>query len=77
MPCESLRGRWKEIVRIADRVGCKLHCIGLCADGHPKHPLMTGYDTPITEWQVPWFANRSRVNVPVPQTLTPSDGGER
>jgi len=55
---EALRGRWKDIVRIADRVGCKLHCIGTCADGHPKHPLMTGYDTPMTEWEVPWFANR-------------------
>lgn len=55
---ESLRDRWKDIVRIADRVGCKLHCIGLCSDGHPRHPLMTGYDTPLTEWRVPWFANR-------------------
>jgi len=25
---EALRGRWKDVVRIADRVGCKLHCIG-------------------------------------------------
>jgi hypothetical protein len=24
----------------------------------PRHPLMTGYDTPMTEWTVPWFANR-------------------
>jgi hypothetical protein len=55
---ESLRGRWKDIVRIADRVGCKLYCIGVCADGHPRHPLMTPYDIPMTEWQVPWFANR-------------------
>lgn len=56
---ESLRGRWKDIVRIADRVGCKLHCIGTCSDGHPRHPLMTGYDTPMTEWRVPWFAGRA------------------
>jgi hypothetical protein len=55
---ESLRGRWKDIVRISDRVGCTLHCIGTCDDGHPRHPLMTGYDTPMTEWTVPWFANR-------------------
>lgn len=55
---ESLRDRWKDIVRIADRVGCKLHCIGTCSDGHPRHPLMTGYDTPMTVWRVPWFANR-------------------
>jgi hypothetical protein len=55
---ESLRDRWKDIVRIADRVGCRLHCIGVCSDGHPRHPLMTGYDTPLTEWKVPWFPNR-------------------
>lgn len=56
---EALRGRWKDVVRIADRVGCKLYCIGTCDDGHPRHPLMTSYDTPLTEWQVPWFAGRS------------------
>ena len=56
---EALRGRWKDIVRISDRVGCKLHCIGVCADGHPRHPLMTGYNTPMTEWSVPWFAGRA------------------
>lgn len=55
---DRLRSRWKDVVRIADRVGCKLHCIGTCSDGHPKHPLMTGYSTPIAEWSVPWFANR-------------------
>lgn len=55
---ESLRGRWKDIVRIADRVGCTLHCIGTTADGHPRHPLMTGYNTPMKVWHVPWFANR-------------------
>jgi hypothetical protein len=55
---EVLRKRWIEVVRIADRVGCKLHCIGTNADGHPKHPLMTGYDVPMTEWTVPWFPNR-------------------
>jgi hypothetical protein len=57
---EALRGRWKDIVRIADRVGVRLHCIGINADKHPKHPVMTGYDTPMTEWQVPWFANRQK-----------------
>lgn len=56
---DSLRGRWKDIVRIADRVGHKLHCIGTCDDGHPRHPLMTSYSTPMTEWVAPWFANRS------------------
>ena len=60
---ESLRGRWKEIVRIADRVGIKLHCIGVCSDGHPRHPLMTGYDTPMTEWPVPAYTYPYRATV--------------
>lgn len=56
---ETLRKRWIDVVRIADRVGCKLYCIGVNADGHPKHPLMTGYDVPMTEWVAPWFPNRT------------------
>lgn len=58
---EALRTRWKEIVRIADRVGCRLHCIGLNADRHPKHPLMTAYGTIMTPWDVPWFAGRALI----------------
>jgi hypothetical protein len=53
-----LRGRWKDIVRMADEEGVTLHCIGTNADGHPRHPLMTGYNVPITPWESPWFANR-------------------
>lgn len=59
---EVLRDRWKEIVRLADVAGCTLHAIGTNADRHPKHPQMTGYNVPITEWDVPWFANRRRVH---------------
>lgn len=58
---EVLRSRWKDVVKIADRVGCKLHCIGTCDGGHPKHPLMTGYGVPLTEWVAPWFPNRKIV----------------
>jgi hypothetical protein len=56
---ETLRKRWCEVVRIADRVGCDLHCIGINDDGHPRHPVMTGYDVPVTRWRAPWFPNRS------------------
>lgn len=55
---ETLRKRWIDVVRIADRVGCTLHCIGTNTDGHPKHPLMTGYSVPMTIWDAPWFPNR-------------------
>lgn len=56
---ESLRGRWKDVVRIADEAGHRLHTIGTNADKHPKHPQMTGYSEPIARWDVPWFANRA------------------
>jgi hypothetical protein len=55
---EPLRGRWKEVVRLADAAGHSLHTIGVNADKHPKHPQMTGYDEPISPWTVPWFPNR-------------------
>jgi hypothetical protein len=56
---DSLRDRWKEIVRIADRLGVDLNCIGTNADKHPKHPLMTAYTTAMAPWMAPWFAGRS------------------
>lgn len=55
---EALRGRWKDVVRIADRAQPCLGCIGICADKHPKHPLMVGYDTSVVMWDAPWFPNR-------------------
>lgn len=57
---ERLRGRWKDIVRMADELGVTLHCIGTNADKHPKHPLMTAYATPITPWDAPFFVGRRR-----------------
>lgn len=54
-----LRQRWKDVVYIADKVGCKLHCIGTpTADGHPFHPVMRGYSHALEEWQVPYIINR-------------------
>ncbi len=65
---EVLRARWREVVRIADRVGVRLNCIGVNADGHPRHPLMTSYNTFLAPWTVPWFAGRA--------ALTEETGGE-
>lgn len=48
-----LRRRWIEVVRIAERHRSALHCIGTAACGHPRHPLMTPYATPITVWSKP------------------------
>lgn len=56
---EALRGRWKDVVRLADRCGVKtLYCFGTAQDGHPLHPLMLSYDSQLVEWKAPWFANR-------------------
>lgn len=63
---EVLRSRWKEVVKIFDerhhdtgeRRPVPLRCIGVCADGHPRHPLMVGYSSEIIDWPVPWFAGR-------------------
>lgn len=49
----KLRSRWLRVLTIADRVGCRLHCLTTGNDGHPKHPLMLGYDTPIVPWVAP------------------------
>jgi hypothetical protein len=48
-----LRRRWRAVARVADRLGRKLHCLGTTHDGHPRHPLMLAYDTPLIEWNRP------------------------
>jgi hypothetical protein len=50
---QRLRNRWKEVVAIANRVGVQLQCLGVAKDGHPRHPLMQAYDTPLTPWTPP------------------------
>lgn len=56
---ETLRARWKDIVRMSDAAGQRINAIGINADKHPKHPQMTGYNVPITPWNIPWFVGRS------------------
>jgi hypothetical protein len=48
-----LQYRWREIVRMAEEEGCKLMCWGTCSDGHPRHPLMLAYTTPLEPWEPP------------------------
>jgi hypothetical protein len=50
---EHLRKRWITVRGIAQRAGVKLMCLGVCGDGHPRHPLMLAYDTPLIEWGGP------------------------
>jgi hypothetical protein len=48
-----LRFRWREVVKISQRVSCRLYCLGTTNDGQPRHPLMVGYDTSVMEWIAP------------------------
>lgn len=48
-----LQGRWRDLVLLADERGKELMCWGTCGDGHPRHPLMLAYDTPLVPWEVP------------------------
>jgi hypothetical protein len=50
---KPLRGRWLEVVGIADRIGHKLKCWGTAMDGHPRHPLMLSYNVPLIDWKMP------------------------
>lgn len=50
---KELRRRWYTVCRIADEVGRDLMCLGTAQDGHPRHPLMLAYDTPLTKWKRP------------------------
>lgn len=47
------RGRWKDVAGIAHGAGLDPYCIGTAACGHPRHPLMTPYATPVARWDVP------------------------
>lgn len=48
-----LRRRWYAVARIADDLGKPLMCLGVAQDGHPRHPLMVAYATPLIEWKRP------------------------
>jgi hypothetical protein len=50
---KHLRGRWLEVVAIAERLGKPLHCFGTAQDGQPRHPLMLAYSTPLVRWTPP------------------------
>jgi hypothetical protein len=45
---KSLRDRFKQVVELASDKS--LWCFGTANDGHPRHPLMLAYDTPLIPW---------------------------
>jgi hypothetical protein len=47
---ERLRDQWRQFAAMARSVNRSLYCLGTCNDGHPKHPCMIGYDSPLVQW---------------------------
>lgn len=45
--------RYRAILRIAKACNRPLYCWGTCDDGHPRHPVMLGYDTELVLWEPP------------------------
>ena len=50
----TLRGRAAEVARKLEATpGIRLECLGVTADGSPRHPLYVRSDAPLVPWQVP------------------------
>jgi hypothetical protein len=49
----SLRDQWRAVAHLLRSLDKPAYCLGTCADGHPKHPLMIGYATQLTQWFPP------------------------
>lgn len=50
---KHLRRRWLEVVRIMERSGKPIMCLGTANDGQPRHTLMLAYETPLVDWKRP------------------------
>lgn len=48
-----LRRRWGLVPRLAGPLGKEMRCFGTSKDGHPRHPLMLPYATPLEIWHPP------------------------
>jgi hypothetical protein len=46
--------RWRVVAGIARALDKPLYSWGVCKDGHPCHPVMLGYDTPLTICEPPY-----------------------
>jgi len=50
---KGLRRRWLEVLRLAERSGKPIMCLGTSSDGQPRHTLMLAYETPLVPWSKP------------------------
>ncbi|WAJ26878.1 DUF1643 domain-containing protein [Antarcticirhabdus aurantiaca] len=56
VPPGPLRDRWRTVAAIIQALGKPMLCLEACGDGHPCHPLMRAYDTPLVPWVPPTCA---------------------
>ncbi len=49
----ALAGRGRDVGRMLAGAGAKLLCLGVTADGHPRHPLYVRADAPLLPWEPP------------------------
>lgn len=47
-----LRNRWRSVAAMVREADCEPLCLGVAKDGHPKHPLMLPYDSPLVPWSL-------------------------
>lgn len=48
-----LQDRWRYVAALAVACGKQPYSFGICQDGHPCHPVMLGYNTPLSIWEPP------------------------
>jgi hypothetical protein len=72
---KHLRDRWRKVWEVAECYPPVLSIGESAKCGHPKHPLMLAYDTPIVPWNPPTMAFVGNIhqisNNPVPNGETP------
>lgn len=49
---KELRDEWRVVANMARALNRKLLCWGTCNDGHPRHPVMIGYDNELIHWDM-------------------------
>lgn len=50
---KRLRTRWLDVMALPVVPSRSFQCWGTNDDGHPRHPLMLAYDTPLVPWSPP------------------------
>jgi hypothetical protein len=50
---QGLRSQWESVCAVAQGAESTLNCLGLAADGHPRHPLMLHSYAALARWMKP------------------------